>query len=192
MAALHEVIEREGLFCTLYSDRASHFSRPIPRKRGDAANGASAPGTAACRRSCGWPASPRSMGPIDSCANTTLPPSVARVPPLWTQRSGLDVLDPDRTCSGKGRHGRDSRSMVAARQIPLAPHAGRPDGDHSSTSGWPDFDTLRAPRRGLEKRSRGKPGFPPLLGNRLRRFPLSHSRRRLILSPPKSKAKRVA
>jgi hypothetical protein len=25
MAALHEVIEREGLFCTLYSDRASHF-----------------------------------------------------------------------------------------------------------------------------------------------------------------------
>src|SRR6202158_2096880 len=25
MAALREVIEREGLFCTLYSDRASHF-----------------------------------------------------------------------------------------------------------------------------------------------------------------------
>ena len=33
MAALREVIEPKGRFCTLYSDRASHFSRP-PRREG--------------------------------------------------------------------------------------------------------------------------------------------------------------
>src|ERR1700760_1532701 len=33
MAALREVIEREGLFCTLYSDRASHFF--VTRKAGE-------------------------------------------------------------------------------------------------------------------------------------------------------------
>src|SRR5690349_19666580 len=67
--------------------------------------------------------------------------------------------------------------MVAARQDPLAAHTVGPDGYHPSTSGWHRLDPLRTSRGGpWKRRSHGKPntGFPPLLGNRLRRFPLFH------------------
>jgi transposase len=101
MAGLREVIEREGLFCALYSDRASHFfvtakaGEPVDKSRltqvgralkelgvqmipaySPQARGRSERsfGTA-CRRSYGWPASPRSRGPIASCASTTSPSS---------------------------------------------------------------------------------------------------------------------
>jgi hypothetical protein len=83
MAGLREVIETQGLFCALYSDRGSHFfictpssfiarptcvkrclsafspssqSRlpPIRRRRGAARSGVSGVGKGACRRRCGW------------------------------------------------------------------------------------------------------------------------------------------
>ncbi len=86
MAALREVIVRQGLFCALYSDRGSHFfvtpkagekvdkhrltqvGRAMkelgvqmipaysPQARGRA-SAVSEPGKGGCRRSCGWPGS---------------------------------------------------------------------------------------------------------------------------------------
>jgi transposase len=105
MAALREVIEREGLFCTLYSDRASHFfvtlkaGEPVDKSRltqvgralkelgvqmipaySPQARGRSERsfGTWQSRlpQSCGWPASLGWMRPTASCANATLQSSI--------------------------------------------------------------------------------------------------------------------
>jgi transposase len=83
MAGVREVIERKGVFCSLYSDRGSHFfytpkageavdkSRltqfgralkelgiqmilPTRRRRAAAWSGATGPGRGGCRRSCVW------------------------------------------------------------------------------------------------------------------------------------------
>ena len=103
MAALREVIEREGLFCALYSDRASHFfvtpkaGEPVDKSRltqvgralkelgvqmipaySPQARGRSERsfGTWQARLPrCGWLRSPRWKRPTASCANATSPNS---------------------------------------------------------------------------------------------------------------------
>jgi transposase len=105
MAALREVIDRQGLFCALYSDRGSHFfvapragealdknrltqvgramkelgvqmiAAYSPQARGRS-EGASARGRGGCRRSCGWPGSPVWKRQTDFSANGTLPSSM--------------------------------------------------------------------------------------------------------------------
>jgi hypothetical protein len=102
MEALREVIEREGLFCALYSDRASLFfvtpkaGEPVdkslltqvgpvlkelgvqmipaysPQARGPS-DAVSAPGRVAGRKNFAWPASPQSNKPTASCASITSP-----------------------------------------------------------------------------------------------------------------------
>ena len=106
MTALREVIENKGLFCSLYSDRASHFFltpkageavadkhltqvgraltelgiRPLPayspQARG-AVNGPFAPGRDGCRRSCGCAILRPLRLPMSSCAAVTLPSSTS-------------------------------------------------------------------------------------------------------------------
>ena len=65
---------------------------------------------------------------------------------LPTLRLRLDLLDSDRTDRVQGQHFGHPGSMVAARSKPLAPHAGGPDCDYPSTSGWPGLGTQRDPR----------------------------------------------
>ena len=100
MAALREVVEREGVFCALYSDRGSHFwltpkvggkvdahrltqvgralrelgIQMIPAyspQRGGAASATLEPGRDACRRSCGWPESTGWRRPTPFFASAT-------------------------------------------------------------------------------------------------------------------------
>ena len=132
MAGLREVIERKGLFCALYSDRGSHFfvtpkagekvdkqspdasgpgderaggaddSRPTRRRREDVASGTSGPGKDVCRRSCGWPGSPRWRKPIRFCGNAISRSSIRslrvrgnrernRLPTIGPLGSGLGI-----------------------------------------------------------------------------------------------------
>ena len=127
-----------------------------------------------------------------SCVNATSTSSTSklhggsrrarhRLPPLRAQRSGLDLLHPNRTCGEQGQHRCHPGSMVATRQVPLAAYTGGPDGDHPPTSGWHRLDSLRpCTWWAVEKTaSRGKPhtGFPPLaLEIASGGFPLSHRR----------------
>ena len=94
-------------------------------------------------------------------------------------RKDLDAVFsiPDRARGGPGQHRRHRRAVVAARQARLGPRARRSDRHHPSTPRRHGLDPLRPPRgRPWKRRRRGKPprGFPPPLGNRRRRFPLSH------------------
>ncbi len=107
MAGLKEVIECKGVFCALYSDRGSHFwltpkvggkvdyhrrtqvGRALhelgvqmipaysPEARGRAASATSAPGRAACRRSCGCANWGRWRRRTGFCGKSTSPSSIA-------------------------------------------------------------------------------------------------------------------
>ena len=85
---------------------------------------------------------------------------------IQTERSG-----------SQGQHSEDCRPVVADRQVQMATFVGWSDRDHPPALGWHRVDPLRTARSGpWKRRNRGKPkvGFPQFLGNRLRRFPLSH------------------
>src|SRR5579872_2364092 len=217
MAGLREVIEAQGLFCALYSDRGSHFF--VTPKAGEKVDKHRLTQVGRALKELGVqmiPAySPQARGRSERSFGTwqsRLPQELrlagiatveqanrflreryiaefnhkftvkaaergTRLSPLRAQRSGLDLLDSNRTRGGQRQHRRHSRSMVAARQDPLAPHAGRTDCDHPPTSRRHRLDSLRPTCSRTWKRwspGKPKPGFPPLLGNRLRRFPLSH------------------
>ena len=253
MAALKEVIEKQGLFCALYSDRGSHFF--VTRKAGEAVdkNAADASGPGAQRAGDTddprlLAASPRTDGAqLQHLAEPPAPGITAGrdldrrgrqsflaralycrvqpqfpgesgatrhgLPPMRTTRSGLGVHDSDRACGGAGQYGRDQGALVADREMPLALHAGGPDGDDSRASEWRDLDSLWPARRGSlhrvrpggpwKRRSRGRrgkptPGFPPrppLLGKlaKAASFPLSHRPDdSSSFSKAKPKAKRIA
>jgi transposase len=109
MAGLREVIESQGLFCSLYSDRGSHFfytpkagesvdktrltqvgraMRDLqiqmipaysPQARGRCER-SSVLGKTGCRRNCVCPASKRWKPPIGFCASATSPSSIGYSP----------------------------------------------------------------------------------------------------------------
>jgi transposase len=216
MAALREVIEREGLFCALYSDRASHFF--VTPKAGESVDKSRLTQVGRALKELGVqmiPAySPQARGRSERSFGTWQArlPQELRLAGIATAgeanrflreryiaefnqkftvkaaergtafrrcrpRSGLDLLHPNRALRGQRQHRCHSRSMVATGQVPLAPHPRRPDCDHPPTSRRHRLDSLRPACSGPWKRrspGKPKPGFPPLLGNRLRRFPLSH------------------
>jgi transposase len=98
MAGLREVIERQGLFCALYSDRGSHFW--LTPKAGEAVDPhrltqvgrALRLGKAVCRRSCGWRGAALWSRPIASCENITSPSSISIS--RWRRRSEAALLCP--------------------------------------------------------------------------------------------------
>jgi len=100
MAGLRSVVERQGVFCALYSDRASHFVctpkgatkpdrsittqvgraleqlgielfLPTHRKRGDAASVRTAPSRGGCLRRCAPPVCGRSSKPMPTWPSTS-------------------------------------------------------------------------------------------------------------------------
>ena len=106
MTGLRAVIERKGLFCSLYSDRGAHFwltpksggkvdyerptqvgramkelgvhmIRPTLRRRVAARNATSPPGRDGCRRNCAYAGSELWKGPTGLSTSTTLPSSTA-------------------------------------------------------------------------------------------------------------------
>ena len=100
-----------------------------------------------------------------------------RLPALRAEGSGVGILDSNRASRSQGQHSEDCRPVVADRQVQMATFVGWSDRDHPPALGWHRVDPLRTARSGpWKRRNRGKPkvGFPQFLGNRLRRFPLSH------------------
>ena len=92
MAALREVIETRGLFCSLYSDRGSHFfvtvregesvdkSRLTRRRPEDDPSGILGLGKGGCHKNCGWQESRRGRRRIGFCESTT---SENSMPSSW-------------------------------------------------------------------------------------------------------------
>ena len=168
---MREVIERQGLFCSLYSDRGSHFF--YTPKAGQAVDKSRPTQLGRALKELGIQMiaaySPQARGRSERSFGTwqgRLPQELrlaavtdlGRSQPLSARALHRRVQPEVRGCSRpeqgtafrrcgrsdldwifsiqtervvqQGQHGGDQRPLVADRQMPLAPHAGRPDRDH--------------------------------------------------------------
>jgi transposase len=216
MAALREVIEREGLFCALYSDRASHFF--ITPKAGEPVDKSRLTQVGRALKELGVqmiPAySPQARGRSERSFGTwqSRLPQELRLADIATVeqanrflreryiaefnhkftvkaaergtafrrcgRSDLDwifsiqtdrVVGKDNTVAVRDQWWQLDKSRwrhsLAGQTVTIHQHL---DGTVSIRYG------PHVVGRGKDGPGKPKPGFPPLLGNRLRRFPLSH------------------
>jgi transposase len=216
MAALREVIEREGLFCALYSDRASHFF--VTPKAGEPVDKSRLTQVGRALKELGVqmiPAySPQARGRSERSFGTwqSRLPQELRLADIATVeqanrflreryiaefnhkftvkaaergtafrrcgRSDLDwifsiqtdrVVGKDNTVAVRDQWWQLDKSRwrhsLAGQTVTIHQHL---DGTVSIRYG------PHVVGRGKEGPGKPKPGFPPLLGNRLRRFPLSH------------------
>jgi transposase len=216
MAALREVIEREGLFCALYSDRASHFF--VTPKAGEPVDKSRLTQVGRALKELGVqmiPAySPQARGRSERSFGTwqSRLPQELRLADIATVeqanrflreryiaefnhkftvkaaergtafrrcgRSDLDwifsiqtdrVVGKDNTVAVRDQWWQLDKSRwrhsLAGQTVTIHQHL---DGTVSIRYG------PHVVGRGKDGPGKPKPGFPPLLGNRLRRFPLSH------------------
>ena len=225
MTALREVIEREGLFCALYSDRASHFF--LTPKAGEAVDKSRLTQVGRALKELGVqmiPAySPQARGRSERSFGTwqgRLPQELrlARITTLaeanrflreryigeFNARFMLKAAERGTAFRRCGRSDLDwifsiqtERIVAKDNTVAIRDQWWQLDKSrwrhtlagqtvtHPSTPRWHRLDPLRTSCSGpWKRRSPGKPknGFPPLLGNRLRRFPpilsLPNQRRR--------------
>ena len=216
MTALREVIEREGLFCALYSDRASHFF--VTPKAGEPVDKSRLTQVGRALKELGVqmiPAySPQARGRSERSFGTwqSRLPQELRLADIATVeqanrflreryiaefnhkftvkaaergtafrrcgRSDLDwifsiqtdrVVGKDNTVAVRDQWWQLDKSRwrhsLAGQTVTIHQHL---DGTVSIRYG------PHVVGRGKDGPGKPKPGFPPLLGNRLRRFPLSH------------------
>ena len=216
MAALREVIEREGLFCALYSDRASHFF--VTPKAGEPVDKSRLTQVGRALKELGVqmiPAySPQARGRSERSFGTwqSRLPQELRLAGITTLEAANRFLrehyiaEFNQKFTVKANHrgtafrrcGRSDLDWIFSIQTERIVAK---DNTVTIRDPWWQLDKTRwrhtlagqtvtihqhldgtvsiryGPHvvgRGKDGPGKPKPGFPPLLGNRLRRFPLSH------------------
>ncbi len=123
MAAVREVIERKGLFCSLYSDRGSHFfytpkaGEPVDKGR---------PALRELNIHMMAAYSPEARGRMERNYGTWQ----GRLP-QELRLAGISSVE-------------DANRFLREPEVPLEANAGGPDGDDPSAPGWRSFDLLGA------------------------------------------------